>query len=275
MSSSRASSARSSKTASNAGEGIRVNRLRAENGIGARRKTEELITAGRVSINGQVTTELGARVNPSKDQVCLDGQPLTISPELIYIVLNKPRGYVVSHADEQGRDTIYKLLPPQASTLNYAGRLDKSSEGLLLLTNDGELINRLTHPNFKVEKVYRVEVTPALSRKSISQLREGVHIEGGITQSAGVYVKSENPGGMTLKMVIKEGRKRQIRQMIESVGGKVRSLRRLQFGPLMLKNLAVGTWRPLTPGEIKALRIACDKGTKAHENRPDRSAQKR
>ena len=248
MSSSRASSGRSSKTASSAGEGIRLNRFLAENGLGSRRKTEELITAGRVSVNGQTVTDLGTRVDPVRDKVSVDGQPLSISKELVYIVLNKPRGYVVSHADEKGRQTIFDLLPPGAANLNYAGRLDKNSEGLLLLTNDGELINRLTHPNFKVEKVYKVDVSPRLSRNSITQLREGVPIEGGMTLPAGVYVKSEHEGGMSLKIVIREGRKRQIRQMVEAVGGKVHSLKRLQFGPLMLKNLAPGTWRPLTPG---------------------------
>lgn len=275
MSSSRASSARSSKTASNAGEGIRLNRFLAENGLGSRRKTEELISSGRISINGQVVTDLGRRVQPLEDEVMVDGKRLGVTKELIYLVLNKPRGYVVSHADEQGRQTIYDLLPPEARHLNYAGRLDKNSEGLLLLTNDGELINRLTHPNFKVEKVYKVEVSPSLSRKSISQLREGVPIEGGMTLPAGVYVKSEHEGGMSLKIVIREGRKRQIRQMVEAVGGKVRSLKRLQFGPLMLKNLATGAWRPLNPIELKALRYISDKGNRTHEDRPDRSAKKR
>ena len=275
MSSSRVSSGRSSKTASNAGEGIRLNRFLAENGLGSRRKTEELISSGRVSINGQTVTDLGRRVNPLEDEVKVDGKALGITKDLLYLVLNKPRGYVVSHADEQGRDTIYKLLPVEAANLNYAGRLDKNSEGLLLLTNDGDMINLLTHPNFKVEKVYKVDVTPHLSRAAITQLREGVAIEGGMTLSAGVYVKSEHEGGMTLKVVIREGRKRQIRQMVEAVGGKVKSLKRLQFGPLMLKNLATGAWRPLNPIELKALRYICDKGKKLHEDRPHRPAQKR
>lgn len=261
MNSSRVSSKQSSKTALNAGNAMRLNRWLASCGLGSRRSVEELITSGRISLNGQICTFLSSNVS-ANDEVCLDGKPLSPDKELLYIMLYKPRGYVVSHADEQGRQTVYDLLPPEAKKLNYAGRLDKNSEGLLLLTNDGALINALTHPSFKVEKVYRVDISPALPMRSINQLRQGVDIEGGRSLPAGVFIKSRSEKGMTLKIAIREGRKRQIRQMVEAVGGKVHALKRLQFGPLVLKNLPLGSWRLLSPPEIRALKKITDKGKK-------------
>ncbi len=258
MSSLKTSSGSSSRTALKPGEDMRLNRFLASCGLGSRRKVEELIAAGQISVNGEVCTDLARRVDPEKDEVCHQGKGLKLPSEKVYLVLNKPRGYVVSHQDELQRSTIYELLPESASNLRYAGRLDKNSEGLLLLTNDGELINRLTHPTHKVEKVYRVDVDRRLSQRQLEELRRGVLIEGGITHSAGVYVKSETTGGMTLRLVITEGRKRQIRQMIEAVGAKVRLLRRLQFGPLKLKDLPSGRWRPLTTAELNALKYVTE-----------------
>jgi len=260
MNSSKRSSAPSSKTASNAGDATRLNRFLAECGLGARRKVEQLVVDGRITVNGEVCTDLARRIDPKEDTVLLDGNEIQPRTRFLYLILNKPRGYVVSRSDELGRDTIYALLPEAAMELNYAGRLDRNSEGLLLLTNDGELINRLTHPNFKVEKVYKVETTTRLNKTQLEQLRKGVLIEGGMTRSAGVFVKSESERGMTLKVVITEGRKRQIRYMFRAVGANVRSLKRLQFGPLMLKSLPTGQWRPLTDGELRALKAAAKKG---------------
>ncbi len=253
MRSSKTSSTPSSATASNAGE-MRLNRYIAMHGFGSRRKADELIKEGRVSLNGELCTELATRVNPAIDKVSVDGELIKSSDEKLYLILNKPKGYVVTHSDEMQRSTIFDLLPPEAKGMNYAGRLDKNSEGLLLLTNDGELINKLTHPSFRVEKVYKAVIAPPISKKSIQMLRQGVPIQAGTTQPAGVYVKGRKENSMVLKIVIHEGRKRQIRQMIEAVGSKVMQLKRLQFGPIMLKNLPLGHWRPLTPGEIKSLK---------------------
>jgi|BioPla2DNA2_1021312.scaffolds.fasta_scaffold02196_16 23S rRNA pseudouridine2605 synthase len=253
MHSSKTSSTPSSKTASNAGE-MRLNRFLALHGYGSRRKADELIKAGRVSLNGTICTELATRVDPASDKVSVDGVEIKASGEKLYLILNKPKGYVVTHSDEKQRSTIFELLPPEAKDMKYAGRLDKNSEGLLLLTNDGELINRLTHPSFKVEKVYKALIAPPINKKSIQMLRRGVPIQAGTTAPAGVYVKGQKEGSMVLKIVIHEGRKRQIRQMIEAVGSKVMNLKRLQFGPLMLKNLPLGHWRPLTPAEIRSLK---------------------
>lgn len=241
---------------------IRLNRFLAAAGLGSRRKVEELISSGEVKLNGKPVTDLATTLDTDKDEVEYRGKRVSATKEFQYLVLNKPRGYVVTASDELGRQTIYELLPDFAKSFRYAGRLDKNSEGLLLITNDTLTINRLTHPTFKVEKVYKVDVSSKLSKHQLDSLRQGVEIEGGKTRPAGVFVKAETDGSMTLKMVITEGRKRQIRLMLEAVGAKVRGLKRLQFGPLKLKDLPSGRWRFLTDGELKALKMTMDKGYK-------------
>jgi len=231
---------------------VRLNRFLADCGLGSRRKVEKLITDGEISINGAVCTDLASQIDPNQDEVRYQGK-LLMPEEKLFLVLNKPLGYVVSQKDEYSRKTVYDLLPDEYAHLPYAGRLDKNTEGLLLFCNDGVLIKQLTHPSHKVEKVYKVQVEPKLSRTAIEKLRQGVMVEGGLTQSAGVYVKTQSETGMTLKIVISEGRKRQIRLMIAAVGSKVKSLKRIQFGPLYIKELPVGRWRPLSAIEIRAL----------------------
>lgn len=257
MKSSQVSSKQSSKTASKPGSTVRLNRFLADCGLGSRRKVEELITAGDIFVNGTVCTDLASQVDPGLDEVRYQGKLLQPEKKL-FLVLNKPMGYVVSQKDEYSRKTVYDLLPDEYAHLPYAGRLDKNTEGLLLFCNDGVLIKRLTHPSHKVEKVYRVEIEPKLSRTAIEKLRQGVLIEGEPTQSAGVYIKTQSETGMTLKIVISEGRKRQIRLMIEAVGSKVKSLKRIQFGPLYIKELPIGRWRPLSAVEIRALYRAAE-----------------
>lgn len=267
MRSSQTSSRQSSKTASKPGKRIRLNRYLADCGLGSRRKVESLITDGKISINGATSRDLAQTVDPSTDQVSCEGKILKADDNKIYLILNKPAGYVVSQKDEYERKTIYNLLPEQFASLPYAGRLDKNSEGLLLLTNDGELIKRLTHPSHKVEKVYRVRVAPKLKRYAILALREGVEIEGGKTQSAQVYIKSENEESQLLKISITEGRKRQIRHMIEAVGSKVKNLRRVQFGPILLGDLPSGRWRPLLEPEVRSLQIAARQNKAEHKKK--------
>lgn len=254
---------------------VRLNKFLAESGLGSRRKVESLILEGRISVNGKDCRELSTQIDPEKDEVRLDGEAISVRAKFYYLLLNKPRGFVVTRSDEQGRKTVYDLLPEFASSAIYAGRLDKDSEGLLLFTNDGDLVNRLTHPTFKVEKVYKADIDRKLSRNQLELLRTGVEIEGGKTRSAGVFVKAETDSSMTLKVVITEGKKRQIRLMMEAVGAHVRNLKRLQFGPLKLKDLPSGRWRMLTPGEVKALKVTIDKGTKKHENRNNRTPEER
>ena len=274
MSSSPYSSKPSSKTPSKPGKALRLNRFLAECGLGSRRRVEELVLDGRILVNGEVCRDLSCQVNPQADEVALKGKGvLSLPTEQQYLMLNKPRGYVVTARDEFRRQTIYDLLPERASKLRYAGRLDKDSEGLLLLTTDGELINRLSHPRYKVEKVYKATISRRLSKQELDSLRKGVQIEGGLTRQAGVFVKSSSESGMTLKFVITEGRKRQIRQMVEAVGAKVLTLKRLQFGTLHLRDLPAGRWRPLTQQEIRSLKSIT--GENKNENSTARPAQKR
>lgn len=274
MNSSPNSTRPSSKTASKPGKSLRLNRFLADCGLGSRRKVEELITSGKILVNKEICLDLSCKIDPAADEVTLKGKgPLVLRQNQVYLMLHKPRGYVVTRQDEFDRNTIYELLPGNSGDLNYAGRLDKESEGLLLLTTDGDLINKLTHPRNKVEKVYKAEISRRLSKKELDTLRRGVQIEGGRTHSAGVFVKNSTDCGMTLKFVITEGRKRQIRQMVEAVGAKVTQLRRLQFGTLKLKDLPPGRWRPLTPAEIRSLKFLTE--DHAHENSPAGPAQKR
>lgn len=256
MSFSKISSKHQSKPVLKPGSSVRLNRFLADCGLGSRRKVEELISGGKIYVNGKTCTDFSVQIDPANDEVTFQGKVLQPSEEKIFIVLNKPQGYVVSKSDEYSRKTVYELLPERYANTPYAGRLDKGSEGLLLFTSDGTLIKQLTHPSHKVEKIYRVVIDKKLTRADLERLRKGVEIEGGLTQSAGVYVKNQTESSMVLKMVITEGRKRQIRYMIEAVGAKVKSLKRLQFGPLILKDLPLGRWRPLTQLEIRALYAA-------------------
>ena len=252
MKSFQVSSKQSSKPASKPGETVRLNRFLADCGLGSRRGVETLITDGKISVNGTICKDLASQVDPSQDEVRYQGKILSIEKKT-YLVLNKPMGYVVSQKDEFDRKTVYDLLPDEFANLPYAGRLDKNTEGLLLFCNDGTLIKQLTHPSYEVEKVYRVQIEPKISLTAIEKLRQGVVIDGGLTQSAGVFVKSQSNTGMSLKVVISEGRKRQIRLMIKAVGARVINLKRVQFGPLFIKDLPVGRWRPLTADEVRAL----------------------
>ena len=259
MKSSKAFSEPSSKTALKPGNTVRLNKFIAEAGICSRRHADELILAGKVSVNSVVMTELGTMIDPAKDKVFCDGKALQ-KQAFIYLMINKPKGYTVTKEDEFKRPTVYNLLPKELRVCNYAGRLDKDTEGLLLLTNDGDMIQALSHPKMRVEKVYKADINQVLGRRQIEELRSGVVIEGKKTYPAGVFVKKSDDGRSTLKIVISEGRKRQVRLMIEAVGAKVISLKRLQYGPLKLGEMLAGEYRYLTRGEIKTLKMIKEKG---------------
>ncbi|MFO7659518.1 MAG: pseudouridine synthase [Candidatus Cloacimonadaceae bacterium] len=232
---------------------IRLNKFLAEAGLASRRKADELILSNRITVNGEPVKELGTQINPFKDKVELDGKPVKSDEKKVYIILNKPRQYVVTRQDEFDRKTIYKLLPDFAQNCVSAGRLDKDSEGLLLVTNDGDVVQALTHPTKKVEKTYRVEIDHSLYKKQLEDLRRGVVIEGYKTRPAGVFVKSNKENNVVLKMVISEGKKRQIRYMIEAVGRKVLDLKRIQIGEIELGKLPTGMWRLCSRQEISYL----------------------
>ncbi len=229
---------------------MRINKYIAKSTGCSRRKAEEYILSGKVKINGRVCQDLATNVLEHDDKIELDGQAITLDIPLIYLMLNKPKGLVVTRSDEYDRRTVYSLLPPELDFVKPVGRLDKDSEGLLLLTNDGEMINKILHPKYKLEKVYQVVVAGKVNKTQLAKLREGIDIGDGVTQPAGVYVRRNGERKTSLKFVLKEGRKRQIRRMLESVELKVLSLRRSQIGDLQLGKLPQGQWRYLTRQEI-------------------------
>ncbi|MHB8504679.1 MAG: pseudouridine synthase, partial [Acidimicrobiales bacterium] len=234
-----------------AGEGTRLQKLLAQAGVGSRRLSEELIAGGRVTVNGEVAAP-GRRVDPDSDRVEVDGVPVSVRPGLVHYLLNKPAGVVSTASDPQGRPTVVALVPPEP-LVHPVGRLDADTEGLLLLTNDGDLTHRLTHPRFGVEKEYLVHVDGgALRPAQLRQLREGILLDDGLTAPA--RVAQPSPG--VLRFAIHEGRNRQVRRMCSAVGHPVLRLVRVRIGPLRDPALAPGEWRPLTTGEVRALEAA-------------------
>ena len=228
--------------------GERLQKVLAQRGYGSRRVCEELITAGRVRINGRVAT-LGDRVEVESDVVEVDGRPAPLRPDLVYYLLNKPVGVVSTARDTHGRPTVVDLVPPEPRVFPV-GRLDTDTEGLLLLTNDGELTNRLTHPRYGVEKEYLVTVEPApVAAESLRRLRRGVELDDGMTSPA--RVSQPTPG--VLRITIHEGRNRQVRRMCSAVGHSVVRLVRIRIGPLADRRLAPGSWRTLAADEVRSL----------------------
>lgn len=240
----------------------RLQKLLARAGYGSRRACEALITAGRVRVNGRVVQELGAKADPARDRIEVDRKPLQLPGETVYLVLHKPRGVVTTARDEWGRRTVLDLIGPLGVRVFPVGRLDKESEGLLFLTNDGELANRLIHPRYSLEKEYFVLVGNAPSDEALSRLERGVLIDGRPTAPARVSVATPpavvrpKPGESWLRVVIHEGRKRQVRRMLEAVGSPVRRLVRTRIGPLHLGDLSPGRWRRLNAQEVTAVRAA-------------------
>lgn len=238
--------------------GERLQKVLAAAGIGSRRACEALIAAGRVTVNGQVVTRLGERVDPDRDEVRVDGRlvPLGKRPPLVYLMMNKPKGYLTTLMDPRGEPTVADLLPGGLPRVFPVGRLDRDSQGLLLFTNDGALAARLLHPRYEVPKRYRVKVQGVPSREALRRLRRGLLLEDGKTAPAEVTLLSRGPGWAWLEMVLREGRKRQIRRMMAAVGHPVLELIRIGLGPLRLGSLPPGQVRHLTPEEVQALREA-------------------
>lgn len=233
-----------------ADEGERLQKVLARSGFGSRRVCEELIDAGRVTVD-DVVARLGARVLVETQVVAVDGTPIGVAPGLVHYLLNKPIGVVTTAHDPQGRTTVVDLVPGEPR-VHPVGRLDLDTEGLLLITNDGPLTHRLTHPSFGVEKEYVAEVDGRLSRGALRRLREGVDLDDGRTAAA--RVSELSPG--VLRLTIHEGRNRQVRRMCEAVGHPVRRLVRTRIGPLRDPHLRPGSWRELTRDELRALERA-------------------
>ena len=234
--------------------GERLQKVLARVGFGSRRAGEELIADGRVRVNGELAF-LGRRVDPERDSIEVDGVPIGIRPDLVYYLLNKAAGVVSTADDPQGRATVLDAVPDTPRVFPV-GRLDMDTEGLLLLTNDGDLTHRLTHPSFGVEKEYVAEVQGTPSRGALRRLREGVELDDGPTAPARVSLLEPT----VLKIVIHEGRNRQVRRMCEAVGHPVARLVRTRIGSLRDQTLGPGAWRPLEPAEVRALERAVDAG---------------
>ncbi|HTX00327.1 MAG TPA: pseudouridine synthase [Acidimicrobiales bacterium] len=228
-------------------EGERLQKVLARAGFGSRRACEELIEDRRVRVNGELA-ELGRRVDVEHDRVEVDGRPVGVLPGRVYYLLNKPAGVVTTASDPQGRRTVLDLLPPEPRVFPV-GRLDLDTEGLIVCTNDGELAQLLAHPSHGVEKEYLAVVEGDPGPQAIRRLREGVEIGDGLTAPARVSRRSAG----VLRIVIHEGRNRQVRRMCEAVGHPVRRLVRTRVGPLGDARLAPGAWRPLTLDEVRAL----------------------
>ena len=230
--------------------GERLQKVLARTGVGSRRVCEDLIVDGRVTVNGEVPV-LGRRVDPAVDLIELDGVPLPVRPGLVHYLVNKPTGVVSTADDTHGRPTVTGLVPPEPRVFPV-GRLDMDSEGLIIVTNDGELTHRLTHPSYGVPKEYLVQVEGEPAPGDIRRLREGVELEDGMTAPARVAVVAPS----LLRMVIHEGRNRQVRRMCEAVGHPVTRLVRTRIGPLADPSLTPGSYRPLTFDEVRGLAAA-------------------
>jgi 23S rRNA pseudouridine2605 synthase len=228
-------------------DGPRLQKVLARTGFGSRRAAEELIAAGRVTVNGE-RAELGRRIDPAADVVEVDGVLVVVAEGLVHYLLNKPRGVVTTASDPEGRRTVVQLVPDEPRVFPV-GRLDADTEGLLLLTNDGELAHRLTHPSFGIDKEYLAEVSGRPTPGEVRALRSGVVLDDGPTAPAKVALVS--PG--VLRITIHEGRNRQVRRMCEAIGHPVRRLIRTRIGPITDRRLKPGEWRPLNGDEVQSL----------------------
>jgi len=229
---------------------VRLQRALARAGVASRRQAEALIAAGQVRVNG-VVASLGARVVPGTDEITIDGRAVQPAPEPVYLALHKPPGVLTTVRDPFGRPTVMHLVPAVPG-LFPVGRLDAESEGLLLLTTDGEWAQRVSHPRYGCEKEYVVDIDGQPSAEQLARLRAPVPLgDGEWSTGAAVSVVRAVPRGMRLRIVLHEGRKRQVRRMLEGLGYRVRRLQRVRIGPIHLGRLAPGSWRRLTPAEVE------------------------
>jgi len=238
-------------------QAIRLQKLLAAAGIGSRRKCEELILAGRVSVDGKSVQELGTRVDPRKQKILLDGERVRLQPKRYYL-LNKPAGCLCTNSDPAGRQRAIDLVPQDGTRWFTAGRLDENSEGLLLVTNDGELANLLTHPRYQIERTYHVQVAGNPTRETMTQMKRGLYFPEGTFRVKKVRRLRSRGNSTFLELTLTEGRNREVRRMLARIGHKVLHLKRTRFGPLSLGRLAIGRCRPLTPTELKTLRELLD-----------------
>ena len=256
----------------------RLQKLIAAAGIASRRHAEEMIAAGEVTVNGEVVRELGTKADPARDHIKVRGRlinPLLAGRELVYVLLNKPRGYLSSVADPEGRSLVTELVPASLGRVHPVGRLDFNTEGLLILTNDGELTNYVTRARNKVAKVYEVKVKGVPTEQAVERLRRGITLDDGVrTAPAEVRLVEETRNNAWYEVVLREGRNQQIRRMFDAVGHSVVKLRRTRIGPLHDEHLKPGQYRMLTPQEVARLKggkRATKKKSEGHNaNQPPR-----
>jgi len=237
---------------------IRLQKILSQAGVASRRAAEKLIADGRVSVNGRTILEMGVKADPAADDIRVDGRRVRAASRLRYILLNKPKGYVTTRADPQRRRTVMDLLGGVREYVYPVGRLDYDSEGLLLLTNDGDLAARLTHPRHGVERTYEARVAGTPDEDSLSRLRKGIPLDGHRTLPATVVLvpSRRRDADAVLLITIREGRNRQVRRMCEAVGHPVQTLRRTKFGSVSDRGMKPGEWRELKNDEVAALKKA-------------------
>ncbi len=232
----------------------RLQKVLAARGLCSRREAEAWIAAGRVRVNGEVVRELGAKADPEADRIEVDGKPLPEEERRFVVVLNKPVGYVTTVRDPHAEHTVMELLGRVRGRVYPVGRLDRDSRGVLLLTNDGDLAHQLLHPSHEVEKVYEVTAAGDLGEEALGRLAAGVELEDGPTAPARVWGTQQTASGVRFRIALVEGRKRQVRRMVQALGGHVVELVRVSVGPITAEGLAEGAWRYLKPDEVEALR---------------------
>lgn len=231
----------------------RLQKLLSQAGVASRREAERFITEGRVAVNGRIVTELGSKADPERDRITVDGQPVRPAEKKVYLILNKPVGYMTTLRDPEGRPIVTDLLKGLDVRVFPVGRLDYNTEGLLLLTNDGAWANRLAHPRHEVDKEYLVRVRGSVAKEQVRRLAAGVELDDGPTAPAKVEVSSQSDNNTWLSIVIHEGRYRQVRRMCEAVSLSVVRLRRVRYGAVSLGDLKQGEYRYLTPSEVATL----------------------
>jgi 23S rRNA pseudouridine2605 synthase len=243
---------------------VRIQKLLAEAGVASRRAIEEMIVEGRISVNDELVSELPCFVDPETDDIAVDGKPVKKrAQEKVYFLLNKPRGVVCTSKDPQGRPRAIDLVPAGPLRVYTVGRLDEESTGVILLTNDGDLTQRLTHPRHGVEKTYVIEVDRAVSGDDVEQMKRGIYLDGKRTQPAWVKVLRRSHERTLLEVKIGEGRNRELRRVLAKLGYKVRRLKRVAIGPVTDRGIKIGNWRMLTRREVDSLWRATEPGAQA------------
>jgi 23S rRNA pseudouridine2605 synthase len=249
----RDSSPRSAPPREESADGIRLQKVLAGAGVGSRRHCEELIAKRRVKVNGVLVREQGMRVDPESDVLEVDGQRIVTQAGLVHLACNKPRGMISSMSDDKGRLSLGDLVAERTERLFHVGRLDADSEGLILMSNDGELAHRLMHPSFEVDKTYLIEVPGPVGKEVLRKLRKGVELEDGFAKADEVRVLEAAGNRVLLEMTLHEGRKHIVRRMLDDVGHPVRQLVRTRIGPVLIGTLRAGRVRHLTTYEVGAL----------------------